>query len=192
MDESTAGVTLNASLVLTVIEPFRGMERLCAPLFEMVRDIDPASRPHAPIALYNDVCAWIEDNLGAAHLRAAGASIGRSAFMRLRREGAIAPDAGPTEALAALARAVLVTIQDPKKRGWELLDSTEGRVILRRTQTFNCVMQEGALLEFVRGTAVTMPRVDQLHCTRRGESFCEYEIKWLPKRQSRTMTPVRG
>lgn len=192
MDDSTAGVTLQAGFVLTVIEPFRGMERLCAPLFEMVQDVDPASKPLAPMALYNEVCAWIEEHLGAAHLRAAGAAIGKSAFMRLRREGALAPDAGPSEALAALARAVQVTIHDPKKRGWEILDTTEGRVVLRRTQTFNCVMQEGVLLELVRGTGVTMPRVDHLGCTRRGDRFCEYEVKWLPKRQSRMMTPVRG
>jgi len=40
------------------------------------------------MALYNDVCGWIEQNLGNASVRAAGKAIGLNAFNRLRREGA--------------------------------------------------------------------------------------------------------
>jgi hypothetical protein len=188
MDESTAGVTLHSAFILKVVEPFRDMERLCAPLFEMVRPLDGAlPRDPAPIALYNDVCKWIEKNLGAASVRAAGHAIGKNAFERMRREGAIDEHTIPSEALAALSRAVLVTIQDPKKRGWEIRENADGRVAMRRTQTFNCVMQEGVLLAIVAGTGVTLPRVEHVRCTRRGDEYCEYEIRWMPQRLSRAV-----
>lgn len=192
MDESTEGVTLHAGLVLTVVDPFRDMQRICAPLFEMVRGIDSSEpkRP-VPISLYNDACAWIEQNLGAASVRAAGSAIGRGAFQRMRREGAITAESTPADALEALARAVLVTVQDPKKRGWEILDAIDGCVLVRRTQTFNCVMQEGVLLALIEGTGVTMPRVEHLRCTRRGEDFCEYEVRWLARRSSRMMATLK-
>lgn len=192
MDDSTDGVTLHASFVLTVVDPFRDVQRHCAPLFEMVRAIDPSQpRQLVPISMFNEACAWIEQNLGAASVRAAGAAIGRGAFQRLRREGAIALEATPAEAVEALAKAVLVTIQDPKKRGWEILESFDGCVVVRRTQTFNCVMQEGVLLALAEGTGATLPRVEHLRCTRRGEEFCEYEVRWLARRSSRMMAALK-
>jgi len=192
MDESTDGVTLHSGFVLKVVEPFRGMERLCGPLFEMVAHIPPED-PEGPVpmALYNEVCAWVEQHLGAASVRAAGQGIGRSIFTRLRHEGSINFDAGPAEAIAALARALLVTIRDPRRRGFEVVEQTDSRVLVRRTQTFNCVMQEGVLLTLVEGTRVVMPRVEQLRCTRRGDAHCEYEVRWLPKRTTRSMSVAK-
>lgn len=192
MDESTDGVTLLASSVLAVVDPFRDMQRHCAALFELVRDIDPSEPDQrVPIATYNEACDWIEQNLGVASLRSSGAALGRRSFQRLRREGAIAADATPAEALAAFARSVRARIQDPKKRGWEILESNDGCVLIRRTQTFNCVLQEGVLLAIAEGTNVTMPRVEHLRCTRRGEPFCEYEVRWLARRSSRMMTVAK-
>jgi hypothetical protein len=192
MDESTDGVTLHAGFILKVVEPFRGMERLCGPLFEMVAHIAPAApQAAAPMKLYNDVCAWIEQHLGAASVRAAGQAIGKDAFSRLRSEGAITVETGPAEALLALSRAVRVTIQDPRRRGWDILEQTEGRVIVRRTQTFNCVMQEGVLLTLVEGTRAVMPRVEQLRCTRRGDPYCDYDVRWLAKRKTGTFQAIR-
>ena len=188
MDESTEGVTLHSAFILKVVEPFRDMERLCAPLFELVRPLDTAlPRDPAPIALYNEVCAWIEKNLGAASVRAAGHAIGKNAFERMNREGTINEHTIPSEALGALARAVLVTIQDPKKRGWQIRENTDGHVVIRRTQTFNCVMQEGVLLAIVTATSVTLPRVEHVRCTRRGDEYCEYDVRWMPQRLSRAM-----
>ena len=70
MDESTDGVTLLASSVLAVVDPFRDMQRHCAALFELVRDIDPSEPDQrVPIATYNEACDWIEQNLGVASLR---------------------------------------------------------------------------------------------------------------------------
>lgn len=192
MDDSTDGVTLYAGFVLTVVDGFRDLSRHCGPLFEMVRGIDrTAPRRPVSITVYNDVCAWIEQNLGAASLRSAGAAIGRGAFDRLRREGELAADAGPPEALAALAKAVRTSVQDPKRRGWEIVEVIDGCVLMRRTQTFNCVMQEGVLQALIERTGVTMPRVDHLRCTRRGDGFCEYEVRWLARRSSRMMATLK-
>ncbi len=191
MDESTEGVTLWSSFVLTVVEQCRGMERVCAPLFERVKHLDPADpKAPVPIALYNEVCDWIEQNLGAASARGAGTAIGRGAVARMRKTRDLGPDATPVEALHALARTVQVTIQDPKRRGWEILDAVEGNARVRRTQTFNCTVQEGVLLAVVESAGALLPRVEQARCTRRGDPFCEYALRWLVRRPSRFGMPA--
>jgi hypothetical protein len=183
MDESTDGVTMHSIFILKVVEPFRDMERLCGPLFEMIRPVEEAlPRDPAPITLYNDACEWIEKNLGGASVRAAGETIGKNAYSRMRKSGEVADGAPLGDVYRALAAAVLLTIQDPKKRGWQVLEDSDARVVMRRTQTFNCVMQEGVLLSIARESGVTLPRVEHLRCTRRGDEFCDYEVRWTPRR----------
>ena len=57
----------------------------------------------------------------------------------------------------------------------------EQRAVMRRTQTFNCILQEGLLLSFVERTGVLLPKVEHKRCTRKGAEFCEYEVTWLPR-----------
>lgn len=186
MDESTEGVTLWGGFVFTVVEQCRGMERVCAPVFERVKHLDPEDpRAPVPIALYNEICDWIEQNLGAASVRGAGTAIGKGYVARLRRERELRIDSTPIDALHALARAVVVTITDPKRRGWEVLDAVDGSARVRRTQTFNCTMQEGVLLAVVESAGALMPRVEQVRCTRKGHEFCDYDVRWLVRKPSR-------
>jgi len=47
------------------------------------------------------------------------------------------------------------------------------------SQTFNCMMQDGLLMRLLELTGVTLPSVNHARCTRRGDAFCEYELRWL-------------
>ena len=191
MDESTDGVTTYTAFVFFILDQYRGMERVCAPLFAMTRHLDRTT-PYAlvPISLYHDVCNWIEDNLGVASVRDAGRKVGAQVLAHMRTTGTIGTRYTPNEVLDELTRSARVGVQDPRGRGWELLDSTGGRVVMRRTQTFHCILQEGLLLSLVEPSGVLMPRVDHRACTRRQAPFCEYEVRWLVKKESRAISVV--
>lgn len=57
----------------------------------------------------------------------------------------------------------------------------EERLVMRRTQTFNCLLQEGLLLSLVERTGVLTAQVVHRSCTRKGAEFCEYEMAWKPR-----------
>jgi hypothetical protein len=190
MDQSTNNVTVNSGFVFVILDQYRGMERVCAPIFEMTRELDRnAPRKPIPIALYNEVCGWIEENLGAASVREVGRAVGGQIVAHMQKTKPI-PHPMPRDVLEELTRAAQVGVQDQRGRGWEMRDAIEGRIIMRRTQTFNCIMQEGLLLALVEHCGVLMPRVEHRACTRHGAEFCDYEVRWLVKRSSRTIAAV--
>lgn len=182
MNDSTEGVTLYAGFIHDVLSEYDGMRRLCAPAFGLAAHLDPA-RPTAevPIQLYNDICDWIEANLGGASIRGAGRAIGRRVYTEMSRQGVITVDSGPVAILEALVQAASMMIQDPQGRGWEILERAPRFCRMRRTQTFNCMLQEGLLASLVQRGPVLRAGVEHERCTRTGHEFCEYRISWIPR-----------
>ena len=181
MDASTEGVTLYAGFLFSLLVPFeKNRETFAAPLFEMAKDLAP-DQPTAllPIARYNQMCTWIEDTLGPASLRRAGVAIGDRAYDQMTADGSLGANPTPAEILGELKRVADLMIQDPKGRGWEILKSEPDSILMRRTQSFNCYLQDGLLLSLVKRTGVTVPIVDQTTCARLGDEFCEYRIRWM-------------
>jgi|SRR6185312_12506641 len=179
MDNTTDGVTLLTGFVFDVLEEYKGMKRVCGPAFEMAASLDPR-RPDefCPIALYNDVCGWIEKNVGAASIRKAGMAIGSRVFDAIVKANKMS-EPTPLAMMQSLKWAASTMIRDPKQRGWEILEGEDGRIVMRRTQTFNCMMQEGLLLALVERTKVEAPDVAHDKCVSRGDEFCEYTLTWL-------------
>ena len=158
MDNSTQGVTLWAGFIFDILSIYEGSrETFAKALFEMAEDLDP-SQPTAlvPIDLYNDVCKWIEDNLGAANLRRAGVAIGERAYEQMTASGQLESEPAPAAILEQLKQVASFMIQDPRGRGWEILGVEEGSIRMRRTQTFNCTLQEGLLRSLVKRTGVDL------------------------------------
>ena len=184
MDASVDGVTLMSGHVFDVLGAYRSYEKSCPRLFEMAHDLDPL-RPEAPcsIALYNDVCRWIERHLGRTSIVQAGRVAGRRLYWQMTRDGKIGSD--PHQMLDDLCRMQGRLVNDPRRRGWEILERGRERVVIRRTQTFNCMLQEGLLASLLEHANVLVPAVRHLRCTRDGAEFCEYEITWSPARKRR-------
>lgn len=182
MNESTEGVTLHTGFIFDLLSCYEASrETFAAELFEMAEGLDP-SRPEEPaaMALYNQMCAWIESELGAANLRRAGQAIGRRVWQGAEAAGAVGETTGPEEILAILKAAADAMIHDPEGRGWDILSSEPGRVVLRRTQTFNCILQEGLLESLAKATGAHLVRVTHRPCTCDGAEFCEYRVTWIP------------
>jgi hypothetical protein len=178
MDPSTEGVTIHVRFVFDVLDAYRDISRTCGPAFDMARSLDP-SKPddHCPIDTYNAICDWLEQNVGRGRIRQAGVAIGKRVHRRIE-EALGSPAPTPLAMMEALKWASSTMVRDPRSRGWEVLSHTEGRIVMRRTQTFNCAMQEGLLLSFLELTGVREPRVSHARCVRSGEEYCDYLVDW--------------
>ena len=181
MKRSTDGVTLYSGFIFDLLSAYeRNRTTFAAPLFEMAGHLDKDQPTQlVPIELYNDMCRWIEDNLGAASLRNAGTAIGDRAYDFLTQGEQLPRDPSPLQILQGLQHATSTMIQDPEGRGWAILETGENRIVMRRTQTFNCLLQEGLLKSLVNRTGARLPAAEQIACARQGADFCDYAVTWL-------------
>ncbi len=179
MDESTAGVTLLSGFLFDVVGEYASHPAF-ATLKEKTRAFDPA-RPEewAPMELYNGLCTWLEKEVGTASIQRAGENIGKRAYARMIADERLGQDATPSQILHELARVASLMIRDPKGRGWKITREELYGVRMVRTQTFNCMLQEGLLRSLVlRCASVRSVTVEHVRCTRRRDPFCEYDVRW--------------
>jgi hypothetical protein len=179
MDTSTEGVTLLAGFVQDILAEYQHMRRVCGPAFEMAKGYDKGKPDEwCSIDIYNDICTWIETNIGAMSIRQAGVAIGKRIYTNIVTSGKMT-DPTPLAIMEALVWAASTMIRDPKGRGWEIIGHNDHSVTMRRTQTFNCPMQDGLLVSLVEGTGAEGVDAEHYKCTKRGDDFCEYRLTWL-------------
>ena len=78
-------------------------------------------------------------------------------------------DGGSRDATREVARAA----------GARVLVSEPGRVVMRRTQTFHPILQEGLLKSLAeRSDQILCATVRYVHSTMSGDEYDEYEISW--------------
>lgn len=132
-----------------------------------------------PIETYNKMCDWIEESIGQANARLVGRRIGRTAYEAMKAHKMVHEKSTPLETMVALQTVATTLIKDPKKRGWEIIESSPKHLLMRRTQTFNGTLQFGLLDEIIRKTGVLSPKVEYVKSVRAGDEFDVYKISWL-------------
>lgn len=179
MDTSSDGVTLFAGFVSDLLSNYVG-NPYARPLFQMADGLDLSDSSNlVPMATYNAMCDWIVRELGPSSLRKAGENIGRRAFDYMATKSELSVSSPPNEILDALKAAADTMIQDPKGRGWTILVSQPQRVVLRRTQSFHPILQEGLLKSIVERSNLTVyATVRYVRSIARGDDFDEYEVSW--------------
>ena len=181
MNESEQGVTIVAGFVNDVLnfyEPYK--QQFAKPIFDMTEHIDFTDPGNlVPMKLYNDICTWVEKNIGAASIAQLGKAIGERAYDHIEQSGGLGENVSPLEILTELKRAASALIQDPLDRGWEIVEHGDSHIVMRRTQTFNCILQESLLKSFVARTGVKGVQVTHERCTRKNDEYCDYRIQWL-------------
>lgn len=179
MDNSTAGVTLLSGFIFDVLWEYEDMRDACRPAFEMaagLADNDPGQ--WVDMDTYNNICNWIEQNIGVASVEDAGRSIGRRVIEHMLEQGVVDANPSPLQIMQGLKGAADVMIRDPKGRGWELRDIEAESLVMRRTQTFNCKLQTGLLESLLERADVKWSRVQHVRCEREGAEFCDYKLTW--------------
>ena len=179
MDSSSDDVHLFAGFVCDLLSSYVG-NPYAKRLFEIAGGLDLSNptRP-VPMSIYNAMCDWIVRELGPASLRKAGEHIGRRVFDHMAAQGVVSPASTPNEILAALKVAADTMILDPKGRGWTIVVSEPQRVVVRRTQSFHPVLQEGLLQSLAeRSNLIVYATVRYLSSRARGDAFDDYEVSW--------------
>ena len=182
MNGSTDDVTVYSGFIFDLLVNYESSRTtFSAALFEMADGLDPANpTTKVPISLYNGMCSWIEANFGSSNLRLAGSEIGRRAYDQMQSDPEMLSEPDPPAMMKQLVSVASEMIQDPQKRGWEILESNPGLIVMRRTQTFNCVLQEGLLQSLVQHSGVKLVAVRHINCERDGADFCDYGVSWHP------------
>ncbi len=186
MDDSTTDVGLQAGFISDLLRNYESArESVAAPLFALANQYDLSNPAKlVPMELYNTMCTWIEKNLGPASLKIAGQNIGERVYNLVVASGAAGPNPDPLAMLRALKYAAETMIEDPAKRGWEIVESGPEHALMRRTQTFNSILQHGLLTALVAKTGVRSPSVTLVKSVASGEEFDEYRIAWIPLRNA--------
>ncbi|HEY6878170.1 MAG TPA: hypothetical protein VI299_09125 [Polyangiales bacterium] len=171
-----------SGFIFDVLAEYERVRSLCKPAFDMAENLDP-TRPDVftEMQRYNDVCSWIEENVGSASVRSAGRAIGQRIYDTIVKTAKLQKPT-PLVVMEALQWATSTMIRDPKGRGWEIAEQSANSLLMRRTQTFNCVLQEGLLMSLLERTGVLMPAVAHASCTRQGAPYCVYRLTWLPRK----------
>lgn len=91
----------------------------------------------------------------------------------------ITSKSSPHEILKGLQKVASESIQDPLGRGWEIVALEDKRAVLRRTQTFHSVLQEGLLKELVKKGGQLTVTIRYLKSIAQGDEFDEYEVRWF-------------
>ena len=180
MDTRVEGVTLWAGFISDILIHYEEHRAgFAKPLFDMVENVDLSdpTRP-VPMTLYNDLCRWVEQRVGPSNTKKLGIAIGNRAYGEMMRRGSFGDKITPLDILTELKKIASVMIQDPHERGWEIVSTQMREIIMRRTQTFNCLLQEGLLRSLVERTGVKAPSIVHESCTRKGHDFCEYRVTW--------------
>jgi hypothetical protein len=132
-----------------------------------------------PIQVYNDMCAWIEMELGKFNLVRVGRKIGETVYQGMIDNGLIKSGATPLQVMESLVIVANEVIQDPEKRGWEIVKHAKNNIIMRRTQTFNRNLQFGLLDGMIRKSGVGGVNVDYVNSIESGAPYDEYLITWV-------------
>lgn len=180
MNHSTENVTLAAAFVSDILELYKDNPDDYRHLQGMAAGLDLTNPMNqVPMQVYNNMCNWIETQIGEANTRKVGRKIGNTAFRAMVNFKMISEKPTPIDAMKALALVASTMIQDPEKRGWEILEQAPKHIIMRRTQTFNSTLQFGLLDEIIRKTGVTLPKVEYVKSVKNGDEFDDYKISWL-------------
>lgn len=180
MDNSTENVTLFAVFINDILKNYEDNKADYMELFDMVRSYD-LSDPYnkVPIQLYNNLCAWIEENLGKFNLIRVGRNVGKTVYDALTQNRVITSKSTPLDIMQALKGAAEQMIQDDKNRGWEILEHTRKTILMRRTQTFNSQLQLGLLDGLIRKANCTGIKVEYAKSVEKGDEFDEYLVSWI-------------
>ncbi|MDX2190819.1 MAG: hypothetical protein SFY32_13235 [Bacteroidota bacterium] len=180
MNNSTENVTLFALFINDILRLYKEADpESYNELYNMAKGYhleDPFAK--VPMKLYNDMCQFVQENLGAANLKKIGENIGESVYEALTGQKLVPANPTPKDILNGLIGAAANMVQDPQGRGWIMVSDSDHQIIMKRTQTFNSILQFGLLKGLVKKTGKTTVDVKLIKSVEAGDEFDEYLVTW--------------
>lgn len=128
---------------------------------------------YCPMSLYVELCSYLEERLGTY------------AFLRLGRKMAASVMATAFPAHVKSVEEAIAEVQGahqvfckPVVGAFEITDRSPGKVIVRYTAPYNCVLQEGLFYEVAMRYGAVNASVTHAVCRRKGEPACRFEIRY--------------
>ncbi len=181
MDHSTEGVTVFSGYVTDLLEHYQDIATTTGKeLFAMASGLDLSNPTNkVPMSVFNAMCQWIVDNLGPANIRQTGMLIGTRLYQHMLENKIVNTDSTPLDILKAFQKASLQTVQDPRGRGWAIIDHDDKFCCLRKTQTYHPILQEGLIKSLIQQVSgIEIVRVQYLKSIAAGDEFDEYKVSW--------------
>jgi predicted hydrocarbon binding protein len=126
-----------------------------------------------PLSLYLDFCNYLETRLGMY------------AFLRLGRKmgAAVIATSFPKEISSVAEATAFVNVAHqqfcrPVVGAFEVTEESPGRLVVRYTAPYNCLLQEGLFYEVALRYGAPGATVTHSACRRKGADACRYEITY--------------
>jgi hypothetical protein len=130
-------------------------------------------RDFYPISLYVELCDYLEERLGTYAFLRVGRKMGAAVM-----DTAFPPDVKSIEDAIAQIDGAHHVFCKPLVGAFELVDRSPGRLTVRYTAPYNCVLQEGLFYEVAIRYGAPNASVTHASCRRKGDSACRFEIKY--------------
>jgi hypothetical protein len=125
------------------------------------------------VSLYSDLCAYIEERLGTYAFLRLGRKVGIGVM-----DVAFPPGITSVEgAIAAIDKAHQHFCR-PVVGAFDLSERAPGKLTLRYTAPYNCVIQEGLFYEVAIRYGAANASVVHAECRRKGAAACLFEIRY--------------
>lgn len=180
MDQSTDGVYMHAIFFEDFLHIYKHQEDVYRQLVQILATADIAkTEMMLPIVVYNQMCSYIEKQLGPDQTILLGWNLSQTVFTVINASNQLSANATPLQTMELMCTASRLLLDDPKHRGLDIVSHAPGRIVIRRTQTFHSLVQVGIISCFIEKTGVPLPRVSYLHRLADGAPFDEYLVTWL-------------
>jgi hypothetical protein len=166
-------VSLMGAAALGIVEALLNRDAVLVdfPRRDELAQLEPTA--FHPLSLYVDLGNYLEQRLGTY------------AFLRLGRKMAIAvmntafpPDINGVEEAIATIDAAHKMFCKPIVGAFEIEDPSPGKLTVRYTAPYNCVLQEGLFHEVALRYGAPNATVTHAACRRKGAPACTFEIKY--------------
>ncbi len=141
-------------------------------VYEDLKKISPTE--YYPVGIYNTLVDYLEAKLNKPVILKLGRSVGRSIVD-------ISLKPLDLKSVSDAIRAIQVAHESfckPVHGEFKIVEEHSGYIKLLNTTPYNCVLQEGLLIEVAGTYGGKYPKVSHVECRREGKPGCIYEIRW--------------
>ncbi len=142
--------------------------------YKEVMEID--NQKYYPLSLYLDLVTFIEKktNSNSSVMLKLGRAVGKSII-----ETAFPSNISSVKEAVEQIQKAHELFCKPVTGKFFVIEEKKGFIRIKYTAPYNCILQEGLLLEIVTKYGGKLPKISHSECMLDGKNACVFEIKWF-------------